>query len=462
MTAVDANGVDDRPAASHAQGFSSLRGQQTRAQQTRVPADPIVRHLLGTLVIAALIGLTGLLTSTPSVAQGLGIPGAGPSDAASKKASDIQVIRMAVIVEDVKDLPPVSLLNFKPDDIAFAGARLAMNDNNTTGRFLKQRFDLVEIRGSEPQRLVDTVADLADQGIGLFVVAVEPETLLAMSDRLADKPAVLFNAKATDLRLREQDCRANVKHTAPSRAMLSDALAQYLFWKRWRRLALVEGPSKEDRLFADAVRRSAKKFKLKIVAEKQFDYKPGSRRADGGFEQVQKQIPSFTQDFADYDVLIVADEKFQFGNYFPNRTWLPRPVAGTQGLFPTTWHPASELWGATQFQNRFKRLAKRNMRPLDYQTWTAVRAIGEAATRTRSADPKTLIDYMLSKKFEIAAFKGQKLTFRKWNAQLRQPIFVATDKLHVTVSPQQGFLHRFSVLDTLGLDEPETKCTAFK
>ena len=69
---------------------------------------------------------------------------------------------------------------------------------------------------------------------------------------------------------------------------------------------------------------------------------------------------------------------------------------------------------------------------------------------------------MLSDKFEIAAFKGQKLTFRTWNGQLRQPLFVATDKLHVTVSPQPGFLHRKSELDTLGIDEPETKCTAFR
>ena len=69
---------------------------------------------------------------------------------------------------------------------------------------------------------------------------------------------------------------------------------------------------------------------------------------------------------------------------------------------------------------------------------------------------------MLSPKFDLAAFKGQKLTFRSWNGQLRQPIFIATAKLHVTVSPQPGFLHQFSELDTLGVDQPETKCTAFK
>jgi hypothetical protein len=30
------------------------------------------------------------------------------------------------------------------------------------------------------------------------------------------------------------------------------------------------------------------------------------------------------------------------------------------------------------------------------------------------------------------------------------------------VSPQPGFLHQFSELDTLGIDRPETKCTMAK
>ncbi|MEO1281802.1 MAG: ABC transporter substrate-binding protein, partial [Pseudomonadota bacterium] len=380
----------------------------------------------------------------PATAQSVGQEKKAAKPATPK--ADIQLIKMVFVFEETDKPSPLSLLDFTPNDLGLAGAKLGVNDNNTTGRFLKQSFELEEIRGGDPDKLVADVQALAKSGIGLFIVAVKAETLLKMSEALKDEAAVLFNVRATDLNLREEDCRLNVKHTAPSRAMMADALAQYLFWKRWRKIALVTGPAPQDIKFADAIRRSAKKFKLKIVEEGQFEYQAGSRRTDGGFEQVQKQIPTFTQEYPDYDVLIVADELSQFGNYFPYRTWIPRPVAGTHGLFPATWHPSSELWGASQFQNRFQRLTNRTMRDLDYQAWMAIRVIGEAATRTSSADPKTLISYMLSDKFELAAFKGQKLTFRPWNAQLRQPIFVATDKLHVTVSPQPGFLHRKTVL----------------
>ncbi len=94
----------------------------------------------------------------------------------------------------------------------------------------------------------------------------------------------------------------------------------------------------------------------------------------------------------------------------------------------------------------------------DMSAWTAVRAVGEAATRTNGDDPKKISDYIRSDDFSVAAFKGQKLTFRKWNLQLRQPILLGDAKSVVSTSPQEGYLHQVSELDTLGIDQPETKC----
>jgi ABC transporter substrate binding protein (PQQ-dependent alcohol dehydrogenase system) len=224
---------------------------------------------------------------------------------------------------------------------------------------------------------------------------------------------------------------------------------------------MVVGPSPKDQLLADAYRRAAKKFGAKIVEERQFKVDTGNRRADGGFEQIQQQIPQFMQGAKDHDVVLVIDEDGVFADYFPDRTWVPRPIVGSAGLIPSSWHPSLELWGGTQFQNRFKRLTGRIMRPIDYDAWVATRAIGEAASRTNSGDFKTLRDYMHSPKFEVAAFKGVATNFRAWNGQLREPLIVSTPKLLVSVSPQQGFLHQFSVLDTLGIDKPETKCKAY-
>ena len=117
-----------------------------------------------------------------------------------------------------------------------------------------------------------------------------------------------------------------------------------------------------------------------------------------------------------------------------------------------------EQWGATQFQRRFKEHAGRWMTPRDYAAWLAVRSLGEAATRTASNAVATLRDYMLSPDFELAAFKGVGVSYRDWNGQLRQPLLITSPRVLVSVSPQEGFLHQFSVLDTLGYDRPETTC----
>ena len=216
-----------------------------------------------------------------------------------------------------------------------------------------------------------------------------------------------------DDRLREEDCRPNVVHTAPSRAMLADALAQYLVWKQWRRWFLVRGTGARRRGLrrGAAARRQAVRRQDRRGARLQGRSRQPARGRR--HEQIQQQIPTFTQNAPAYDVLMVADEGGLFGEYFPYRTWDARPVAGTQGLVPTSWHPALEQWGATQFQNRFRRLANRPMRPLDYDVWVAVRSIGEAATRTKSAEPKDLIAYLKSADFDLAAFKGRKLTYRR-------------------------------------------------
>ena len=414
--------------------------------------------------VLRLLALLAAVT-LPAVAHAGSPPGVEPAETppAAQTAADVQTLTILMVRQLRPDrLPPLSLLDLPPKDDGLAGARLAIDDNNTTGRFLKQNFTLELIESEDTAELIAETKKRVEGGLGFIVTDLDGKPTLELADALKGLDAVIFNASAPDENIREEDCRLNLKHTAPSRAMLSDALAQYLAWKRWSNWVLVTGSTPQDKAFAEALRRSAQRFGMKIVEEREFKYDPGSRRSDGGYEQIQQQIPTFTQKLPEHDVLVVADEGELFGEYFPYRTWDAKPVAGTAGLFPTTWHPAVELWGGTQFQNRFERLANRTMRPLDYNAWVAVRSIGEAATRKQSVDRKLLIDFMLSPDFEIAAFKGRRLTYRAWNGQLRQPLFLATGKLHVTVSPQQGFLHQFSELDTLGIDRPETKCRAYQ
>src|SRR5436309_1358683 len=354
--------------------------------------------------------------------------------------------------------PTLSLVEQPAENDGVAGARLAIEDNNTTGRFLNQHFTLEEVRLKDGDDATSAAMALADRNIGLIIADLPADALLKAADAVRDRGIVLLNAGAIDDRLREQDCRANVIHAAPTRSMLADGLAQYLVWKQWKRWLLVLGSHENDQLFAEALRRSAARFGAKIVQERVFEDSGGARRTDSGIAQVQRQVPVFTQQAPAYDILIVADESEVFAPYLPFRTWDPRPVAGSAGLAPNSWDAAHDQWGAVQIQNRFLKLNSRHMTALDMQAWTAARMIGEAASRANSGDPKVLLEFIKGPNFSIAAFKGQRLTLRDWNLQLRQPILLADGRMVVSVSPQEGFLHQLSELDTLGVDQPESKC----
>lgn len=368
-------------------------------------------------------------------------------------------VKTAVLRVDRVVGPPISRLDAPPADLGFAGAKLGNEDNRTTGAFTGMDYTL-KTEAVAPGEAAAALDRLKAEGIGLVAVIAEGDILKTLADK-AGPDVLLFNAGARDETLRDADCRPNVLHVSPSRSMLSDSIVQFLMWKKWTRILLIHGSHPEDRLLADSYRKSAAKFGAEIVEEREFEDTGGARRTDTGHVMVQKQIPVFTQEAEDYDVIVAADEAGVFAPYLPYHAWDPRPVAGSAGLRPVSWHAAHESWGATQFQGRFEKLAGRNMREEDYQAWLAMRVIGEAVTRSGKAEPGSVRAYALSAEFELAAFKGQKLTFRPWNGQMRQPILLTDGRVTVSVSPQDGYLHQRSPLDTLGTDEPESACQAF-
>jgi ABC transporter substrate binding protein (PQQ-dependent alcohol dehydrogenase system) len=381
-----------------------------------------------------------------------------PAPAQAAQPSQPLEIRIGHIRLAEPPILPISLIERPAPDNGLAGAQLGVKDNNTTGQFTGQKYILSEAAVMTQEEALEALGGFAEAGVRFVVADLPAEMLLAVADKAAANDILVFNAGATDDHLRMENCRANVIHVAPSRAMLADALAQFLVWKQWPRWFLIVGSHEDDRAYGEALKRAAKRFGAEIVEERVFEDRGGARTTDTGLAQVQRQIPLFTQEAPDHHVVVVADESEVFGPYVPFHTWRAAPVAGTSGLRPTSWSPAHDQWGAIQLQNRFVEGYKRLMTEKDLNSWTAVRIIGEAATRTNSADPATITEFIRSPEFEIAAFKGVPLTIRDWDLQLRQPILLATGRMVVSTSPQEGFLHQGSELDTLGYDQPETRC----
>ncbi len=366
-------------------------------------------------------------------------------------AKSIQTIKISYITQEQEIPSALSNLDVFIQNKGLMGANIGVDDNNTTGQFTGQKFELNRIIVPVGADVVQLFEQQVADDIPFIITNLPKQQLKQLADLYSAQDKLFFDASTTDDELRNKQCRDNVLHMLPSRAMRADALAQYMMKKKWTQWFLVTGMTEEDRLYAESLKRAAKRFGMNIVAEKQWTHTYDARRT------AQSDVPVFTQG-VDYDVLVVADEQGLFGEYFEYRSWKPRPIVGTQGLVATAWHKTHEQWGAVQIQNRFKVLAGRRMQEQDYAAYLAARSIGEAAVRTKSNKMQVVKDYLLGDEFALQGYKGKPLSFRSWNGQLRQPVLLAAARSLVAVAPIDGFLHPKTALDTLGFDQPESSC----
>jgi ABC transporter substrate binding protein (PQQ-dependent alcohol dehydrogenase system) len=334
----------------------------------------------------------------------------------------------------------------------FEASLVALEDARAIGRVTKTDFAMQKATGQSP----DDLARRVDAWIGSddihFVLADLPAAaLVELGRRLKDKPVLLFNVSAPNDSLRGADCLPNVLHTYPSDAMLSDALVQYLATKGWIQILVLQGPAPEDAASVASLQHSTKKFGAKIVDVKSFVLSRDPRN------RTESNVVLMTE--GRYDVVYVADISGEFGRYVPYQTSLPRPVVGSAGLTPTAWSWSWDRDAAVQLQHRYEKLAPgRRMNGAGWAAWDAVKAVTQASVRSKSTDFDPVKAFLLSDKLTLDTVKGNPGSFRPWDHQLRAPVLLATADAVIARAPLPQFLHQTNVLDTLGIDAPETAC----
>ncbi len=373
----------------------------------------------------------------------------GPLQAQEQKLIDVLYLKI-----QQPERPTLSNLDPIPEDLGLKGAELGSNDNNTTGSFLGYKFQL-DVQQFDEGDVSAATAAVQASGANYVLLDMDAAQQLAVIGDSSDEQRLFFNIRSYDVALRDKECRANLLHTLPSYAMRTDALMQFIIKKQWDDIHLLEGNSVEDAAFAQALRRSAKKYQLKFKQDSKWLLDGDLRR------QAAAEVALLTQKFGDYDVLFVADEWNDFARYIRYNTWKPRPIFGGDGLRSLAWSDVFEQWGSAQLQSRFESLAGRPMQNEDYAAWIALRAIDEANLKTKFASLDEQKAYLLNDA-ELAGFKGRPLSFRNWNGQLRQPIGLAHESALVAMAPLEGFLHSRNELDGLGYDKAESGCTAFE
>jgi ABC transporter substrate binding protein (PQQ-dependent alcohol dehydrogenase system) len=339
-------------------------------------------------------------------------------------------------------------------DRPFAAVEVALDEAKPLSTVIHRDFAVVRITAKTADDVALAVlAALQEQHIHFLVLDLPGEAVKLLAQAMHGKDVLLFNATAPDDWLRREVCSAETVHTAPSLAMTTDALVQYLVFRKWRDVLVLQGPRPGDTVLSDAFVRSAKKFGAHITDR--VPYKLGNDPR----EREQNDIGLLTATNRDYDVVFVADTDpdLEFARLVPYRATRPRPVIGSVGMTADAWNWTWERYGAPQLINRFHAKAGRRMTGLDWSAWMATKLVITAALRTRSGDFAKLAPQILSDT-SYDGVKGLAVSVRLWDHQLRQPILLSTSDAVVASAPLPGFLHATNELDTLGDDQPETPC----
>ena len=335
---------------------------------------------------------------------------------------------------------------------AIDGIKVGLRESRILTRGIGIAFELEQVTLAPEQNAIDTIRRLlVDENVGIFILDLPVEDVREAGASFAGDPLLLFNVRHRDDSLRAADCSPVLFHTIPSRAMLMDALAQYLLKRNWTEVLVLEGPDAADAKWRAAFASSARKFRLKMVDTRPFVLGNDPRQRD------QSNFALLTSG-ADYDVIYLADSVGEFGRYLPFQSKDPRPVVGSEGLGASAWHWTWERHGAPQLNQRFDRLAKRRMTGEDWAAWVAVKSIVTAALYSKSRDIMALRSALRSEDFRVDTYKGAPANFRSWDNQLRQGILLHTHNAVIAAAPIDGFLHEKNSLDTLGIDDRESAC----
>ena len=390
----------------------------------------------------ALLGIIALaLSALPALAQ-------------SEPPRDIRIVYIDRAEDPFYD-PPVQtdgvirVANKPP----LAGAELGIKDIATLGRAANVRFTLEHHSVPADGDVAADIASLAATHPAMVLLDLPHDDIVTAAKAIEPGALALINIRDTSDDLRRTLCGTALFHTIPSQSAYSDALAQMMVRKNWKRILTLVGPEPEDLELAKIFATSAKKFGAKIVDTKPFIAGNDPRKRE------ENSTALMTGD-SDYDVIYVADTTGDFGRFVEFRQIKPRPIIGSEGLEASAWHRAAERYGAPQVNHRFERDASRPMSDMDWSAWVAVKALAEAVAREKAMTGPAISAALLSGKIDVEMTKGIPGSFRAWDHQLRQPIMLHTADAVIAMAPIEGFLHENSILDTLGLSDRDTNCKA--
>ncbi len=312
------------------------------------------------------------------------------------------------------------------------GATLGAEEAARTAELLGRTFELVTVRTADREGVEDAVRRLvAERGVYAIIGGADERSFAALSDA-AERHGVLFlNAGCADPVVRDEHCRRHTLHVAASAAMYVDALAQWLAGEAGlRRWCFVSAATPSATAVYERARRAL---------EAQGGEAVGRIEVGAGPDDFGALLRDVERTGADLVFVDLAGEErrrflehysaaapgFEVTGPFEDPAESGEGVARPRvGIWPTLWHHTLRRYGATQLNERFWTRFELPMDAPGWAGWFAVKIAWEAVNRASAARGSELVRFLESERAAFDGHKGRPLSFRPWDHQLRQPVYL--------------------------------------
>lgn len=324
-------------------------------------------------------------------------------------------------------------------EAARLGAQFAREELLHNASLLGIDVDVLIVPAEDDALLREAGRLVEEEGVFGLVGGFGVERARALSALTREIPVPFLNIGAPDDRLRNEECSAFTFHVAPSHAMYIDALTGWFIRSGFRRWAFVHEES-------DAGRELYSRAKWALT-ERHFGGREVGRVEVGQQEADWERVLTSLQRAEPQVVMVLLEPERQLrllrlavdygaawqiaGLPYPEaqtrsfyRAWVGA-AEGAEPLFRASgWEATLDAYGAREFNERFE---ARFGIPMDESAWAAYQAIRilyDSAVAARSTDGSEVASYLASPSAVFDVWKGIGVSFRPWDQQLRQSLYL--------------------------------------
>lgn len=302
-------------------------------------------------------------------------------------------------------------------------------------------FDFAVVQHeAQGQDVIAAAEELVDTD-EVFALAggFDDEEARLLSEWAGERGVPFINLLSSDDALRNEMCNASTFHMSPSAAMYLDALAGWYVRAGFRNWFTIVGDTDQAQAQHERL--------LWGLGERHFGAREAgtATMASGGALDADT-IAAIESAGADFVVLLVPPQDqlsalaaLEDAGLDLMVTGFPDPAAQTReffvqsseaapnlgsGMRATAWEPTIDAYGARELNARYMQRWGDPMEQAAWATYQAVKAFFEAATFSGSTDADSVFEYLTAPNSVFDVWKGIGTSFRPWDHQMRQPLYL--------------------------------------